>query len=541
MGNLPVWIQKLLQSLAVSWPAFGTFLSGVMINAIMKATRARPHPWSTKTDYVSWPGLTDRTYSARHLPSADIPSLPDIDEVTTLFTRTQAHQLFCPKSTTLFPAFAQYLTDGFLRTQLFNEDERTDRLKTTSNHEIDLCPLYGRNEAQTLALRLRSNAQGEKGRLKSQNLPSGPSNEIEEYPLFLFDTAGAKLKEFDDLDDPLGSHKLPLEIKTGLFAVGGDRVNANLYVAMLNTLFLREHNRLAALIEAANPKFDDDRVFNVARNVLIVMFIKIVVEEYINHIAPTMLSFEANPKVAWMAPWNRPNWMSIEFGLLYRWHGLVPDKTQWKGQEIPTSIMQFNTKLLIETGLSQALVEVSGQRAARLGLGNTSDFLLGVEKKGIDQGRIARIDTYNAYRAAFDLPVANTWSDVTGDDNRRKRLEAVYGATPEKLEFFTGLFAEDRTPNSPLPILITKMVAVDAFSQAMTNPLLSKSIWGTQKVKLEAFTQVGLDAITTTKCVRDMLAHQVTRGNMPKAHIGMTRLDWRFGEEPNDHDKSLTV
>ena len=39
--------------------------------------------------------------------------------------------------------------------------------------------------------------------------------------------------------------------------------------AMMNTLFLREHNRLAGMLAAKNPTWDDDRLFETARNIII--------------------------------------------------------------------------------------------------------------------------------------------------------------------------------------------------------------------------------------------------------------------------------
>ncbi len=137
----------------------------------------------------------------------------------------------------LFPTFAQYLTDGFLRTQMQNNPPWgtgiEDRRRTTSNHEIDQSPLYGRTPPQTEVLRDLSGKPGTKGRLKSQ-LVNG-----EEFPPFLLDAKGKVKAEFCDasgtplLDMPLGI----------------DRVNANPQAAMMNTLWLREHNRLAALLK----------------------------------------------------------------------------------------------------------------------------------------------------------------------------------------------------------------------------------------------------------------------------------------------------
>ena len=41
---------------------------------------------------------------------------------------------------------------------------------------------------------------------------------------------------------------------------------------------------MADELDARNPLWDDERVFQTARNILIPMFIKIVIEQYINHI-----------------------------------------------------------------------------------------------------------------------------------------------------------------------------------------------------------------------------------------------------------------
>jgi len=49
---------------------------------------------------------------------------------------------------------------------------------------------------------------------------------------------------------------------------------------------LREHNRLTRILEQENPRWDDDRLFETARNIAIALMIKIVVEEYITHIGP---------------------------------------------------------------------------------------------------------------------------------------------------------------------------------------------------------------------------------------------------------------
>lgn len=530
MGLLTDLAFKAAKAVSGLSPGLATAINRIAIGRLVSVTRNRPHPWSTLSDGVSWRGLTDKTYSSRHLPAEDIPDLPPVADVAALFAVPAGQvQRLCPKSTCLFPAFAQYLTDGFIRTMISN-DFRTgasfeDRTRTTSNHEIDQCPLYGLNERQNRALRTNSQADGQRGRLKSQIIDG------EEWPLMLFQPGGMEFNpEFLDdqgeplLDTPLGISKTTPQMRETLFAVGGDRANAVPQVAMLNTLFLREHNRLADAIAQSNPGWSDDQVFDAARASVTVMFIKIVVEEYINHINSTPLKLLADPSAAWRASWNRPNWISAEFSLLYRWHSLIPEEMEWGGQAISGMGLRLNNAVLIERGLANAFADISANRATELGLGNTASFLIGVEEHAILQARQNRIAPFVRYQEAFGHKRARRFDDVTNNAGTADALATLYG-TVDRLEFYVGLFAQPRSQNSPLPPLLQTMVAVDAFSQAMTNPLLAQSIWGDRALRTATFTQVGLDAIEATGSLHDILArNSIGLGNR---FVGMTREGWQ--------------
>ena len=336
--SLPIWLLRLVFLLSQHWPWLARRINAEIIDASARAGRRRPHPWSTVHPYISWTSLTDQTWSARHLPAAPLKNLPPPEKVSEFFQAADSGQTYCKKSTLLFPAFAQYLTDGFIRTVMPNESAGESpnlRRKNTSNHQIDLCPLYGRNQEQTRALRLLSQEPGRKGRLKSQ-IYNG-----EEYAPFLFDSEGREKTEFEKLDRILGLDQVAtIEQKKTLFAFGGDRVNSAPQVAMINTLLLREHNRISGEIERAHPDWDDER------NALIAIFIKIVVEDYINHIAPTPFSIKTDLSVAWTAPWNKPNWITVEFSLLYRWHSLIPASIMWNKKVYPVESTFFNRSTL---------------------------------------------------------------------------------------------------------------------------------------------------------------------------------------------------
>ena len=540
----------------------------ILINRLVGKGRTRPHPWSTRCGHICWSGLTDRTYNARLLPPKPHvgpeglgTARPPLDQIVPLFAADPAGQRPCPKSTCLFPAFAQYLTDGFIRTMMFNKppfgDGFEDRARTTSNHDIDLSPLYGRNQEQTAVLREDPTVTGRKGRLKSQTVNG------EEYSPYLYDPADLKLETVKEefckrLDPTTGKMVLVLDPATGkpvsmldqplgakdslardtLFAAGGDRANAVPQIAMINTLLLREHNRLAAMIEANNPGWDDDAVFQTARNILIVIFIKCVVEEYINHINTTKFKIMANPEVAWEADWNRPNWMTVEFSLLYRWHSLVPSKIRWGGKDLAIAGMLLNNKPLTDGGLAAAFVDISANNATELGLGNSDPIFVSTatkaELRAVEQGRSNNVAGFNDYRRAMDRDPATSFEDLVGkstnpNEKARRaalaaRLKTLYGNV-ENVEYYVGIFAEPRSENGPLPSLIAGMVAMDAFSQAFTNPLLSKHVWGDETNRKATFTDAGIAAIGKTSVLRDVLARNTA--NLGDRFVGMTRQDWR--------------
>lgn len=518
--TIPGFLLKLIASLANSWPWLGEKINAIAINSTVNVCRHRPHPWSTVHDYVSWTSLTDQRWSARHLPAKNKHGLPSPEALKHFFVRKQGRQELCKKSTCLFPAFAQYLTDGFIRTRMPNSSvgEKDDPLRkqNTSNHQIDLCTLYGRTPEQTSQLRIKSEDSGLKGQLKSQTISR------EEYSPFLFGADGQTVKaEFSTLDEPLGLDRCPAIMRTKLFATGGDRVNSVPQVAMINTLFLREHNRLAKEMEKANPDWDDERVFQTARNTVIVLFIKIVVEEYINHISPMPFRFRAAPSVAWNAPWNKPNWITAEFSLLYRWHSLVPDAMEWSGKSYPVAETLMNNQLLLDAGLGGAFASMSAQQAARLGAFNTNSELIDFEVKAVEQGRLCKLDSYTNYREYVSLEKPKAFLDISKNKEVVDFLAANY-SNPEDIDFYIGLFAEDTERNSPLPPLILRMVAVDAFSQAFTNPLLSEHVF-----RSDTFSTIGWNAIQSTGSLRDILARNNPQG-IGGARISMTQNSWKF-------------
>ena len=483
------------------------------------------------SDYTSWPALTDRRFSARHLPPAcenwtaalpdDITGGPGAwGQVTSLFARGKTTKT--DRSSVLFMFFAQWFTDSVLRT------DPDDRRKNTSNHDVDLCQIYGLHEHEARCLRSHSG-----GRLSSQ-IVNG-----EEYPDYLGERNNAgewQVKAKYSCVDSRGNvipgkglypHGNTEWVKTALdksfppgtltpeqrntrldklYATGLERGNSSVGYVALSTIFLREHNRICQKLSSI-PDLDwgddDERLFQTARMINTCLLLKLTIEDYINHIAGDSL-FRFDASFAESQPWYRANWMALEFNLLYRWHSLVPDQLIVNDATLKQPSYRWNNELLEGKGLASIISNASAQAAGRISLENSPDFLMGAEYQAIKMGRDFRLQGYNNYRQNFGLAKLKDFTELTKNDSLRQRLEAVYGDI-DKLELVVGLFAEDPQPGALFGSLMLTMVAYDAFTQIYTNPLFSTAIY-----TAETLTAYGLELINATSSIDDLV-----RRNLP--------------------------
>ena len=156
--------------------------------------------------------------------------------------------------------FAQWFTDSVLRTH------PEDRRKNTSNHNIDLCQIYGLTEKEAGILRSKIDGKltcqrigredyldylGEKGADGKWK----PKNKYEED---LPHASVAVLnKVFENFD------KWSEERKCKLYATGLERGNSSIGYVAISTVFMREHNRICDVLLKRNSNWDDERLYSV--------------------------------------------------------------------------------------------------------------------------------------------------------------------------------------------------------------------------------------------------------------------------------------
>lgn len=500
------WISRVASR--ITW--LRRWISDTFINWQAYATNPRPRPFSMAAPYTTWQALTDRTFTGRHLPEAEgEQNLPDLKSVVNLWRRKENREIPSVDTSILFSFFAQWFTDSFLRTDFF------DRRKNTSNHEIDLCQIYGLREDITHLLRLKKD-----GKLKYQVIDG------EIFPPYLFKVEEMTAdnwvfadREFENLHPravlEFVFDNVPEERLKRMFATGLEHGNSSIGYTLMNTIMLREHNRICDVLKEAHPTWDDERLFQTARNIMIVLLIKVVLQDYVSHFTQFGFTLDPTPGMAERQRWYRTNWISLEFNLLYRWHSMVPEYYFVGDQRYTLDEFRNNTALVThQYGIGTMISAASQQKAGRVGLYNTPQFFFdplpvgadnrSVMERSVEMGRQAKLRSFNDYRQAFSMPRLRSFEELTADPALQRELKELYNDRIDDLEWQVGIFAEDHDEGFSLGRLMVRMVGYDAFTHALTNPLVSGYVHNEK-----TFSSVGQSIIEETSLLADIVKRNV--------------------------------
>jgi len=141
---------------------------------------------------------------------------------------------------------------------------------------LDLDTVYGNDDDTGDALRTK-----EGGHLRTDdyegsfNIPNGGGPPIPPIPYAY--TSLPPSKASTGLETDTANFGSP----NSLLTAGDFRVNNNIGLAIMHTLFLREHNRLADEIAALNETWDDEELYQAARRRNIAQYQKIVLYDYL--------------------------------------------------------------------------------------------------------------------------------------------------------------------------------------------------------------------------------------------------------------------
>ena len=115
--------------------------------------------------------------------------------------------------------------------------------------------------------------------------------------------------------------------------------------------------------------------------------------------------------------------------------------------------------------------------------------------------RSSKLASFNAYRKRFNLEPVTSFEDLTGEKELSAKLAELYNNDIEKLEWYIGMLCEKHAQNMIMGDMLFYMVAHDAFTHAVTNPLLAADVFNEQ-----TFGKEGWEIINKTTTLDEILA-----------------------------------
>jgi peroxidase len=303
---------------------------------------------------------------------------------------------------------------------------------------IDGSQIYGVSAARVAWLR-----EGAGGRLKVRRTDDG-------VMLPLNDGSQAN-------DDPLGNPP------TSLVVAGDVRANEQPGLTSFHTVFLREHNLQAARAAARHPEWDDERLFQEARRVVIAELQSITVNEFV----PAMLG---SPLPAYKGYRNtvNPGLSNVFATAAYRnGHSMVGpdigvlDANFVEVASLPLQDIFFNPGVIasvhgIDPFLRYFASDIQQETDTKI-VDPLRNFLFGPPGSGgfdlgalnIQRGRDHGLPDYNTVRQDFGLRPVRNFSEITSNATLAASLASLYGSV-NNIDAWVGLLAEDHVPGSSL-------------------------------------------------------------------------------------------
>ena len=281
-----------------------------------------------------------------------------------------------------------------------------------------------------------------------------------------------------------------------LYAAGDVRANENIELTSLQTLFVREHNRLAGRFARENPRLNDQEIYQRARAMVIAELQAITYNEWL----PAVLGNAAPGRYTGYNPNVNPG-LSNEFATAaFRFgHSLLGDEIGFLDENgkpiadaVPLSQAFFNPKVLDGKPIDSIFKYLASDPSSELDLkivGSVRNFLFGAPGSGgfdlaslnIQRGRDHGLADYNDTRASIGMPRVRTFADITKNRDVQEKLRQLYGSV-DKIDLWIGLLAEDQLPDASVGPTTAKIIreqfdrirSADQFwyQRAFSGPLL---------------------------------------------------------------------
>lgn len=281
-----------------------------------------------------------------------------------------------------------------------------------------------------------------------------------------------------------------------LFVAGDVRANENPLLAACHLLFVREHNRQCALLKIENPDWTDEQLYQHARKIIGGLIQSITFDEWLPAMGVSVSEYNGydatvNPQLA-----NVFTAAAFRVG-----HTLLNGNIRRlgaTGQVIPEGNMTlreafFNPEAYDGIGMDpylRGMAEQTQQQMDSRVVDDVRNFLFGPPGAGgldlaainIARGRDRGLNSYNAIRQAYGLPLNLNFTDLNPDPEVYEVLEDLYGNDINKVDPWVAMLAERSENGSIFGPTIRRIMATqfgdlrsgDRFFY-LNDPVLSQS------------------------------------------------------------------
>ncbi len=229
------------------------------------------------------------------------------------------------------------------------------------------------------------------------------------------------------------------------FYVAGDvRANEQVGLTAVHTLFLREHNRLADEIAAANPGWDDEQVYQRARKLVGGEIQMITYNEFLpallgTHAPSLASSYDANVNASVLTEFSTALFRVGHTMLSPQLMRMDNDDSMAPGGHMPLRDAFFHPQNLAGTNeleyFLKGLASEEQQDVDMHVVDDVRNFLFGEPIPGgfdlatlnIQRGRDHGLPDYNSLRVAFGLPAVTSFAEITSDVAIQTGLADLYG------------------------------------------------------------------------------------------------------------------
>ncbi len=262
----------------------------------------------------------------------------------------------------------------------------------------------------------------------------------------------------------------------GSFLAGDIRFGENVNLTAMHTMWVREHNHWAAVLEQDFPEWNDEQLFQESRAIVIAEIQAITMNEFL----PALLGDDAIAGYAGY-DWTIDPAIATEFSTAgFRiGHTLLNDEVffmsddgQFLQEPMLLADVFMQPQLVADFGVDASIKAAASIQAETIDtqvIDSVRNFLFGQPGSGgfdlvslnIQRGRDHGLADYNTTRQAYGLERVNDFADITSDAELQRTLADVYGSV-DNIDLWVGALAEDHLPGAAVGELHQSMF-VDQF------------------------------------------------------------------------------